>query len=320
MTNEDKEKLPIGRSGVVQKEGSFGSPLPPLAPLREATSSRRRGEGGEMPEDMPHPHKPGIGRWPSLFILSCSFFILHSSSLGEPASADKSIPVNDVRRIVAAVVSAAEHNNAARCQWQGDGLANYYVRSAAAVAAQENLAPRAFLLALGVSLDQTNVLRGNPFTRGYLKQLESDEDRARRLKLLGTPSLKGRADWLQHFAVCAALTVQTDAKTAEQIGILKELNDSFGKSGFSFADLAANDAGIAFAEKLLACPQPRQLLAGLAKDFRGEEYLPFMDDLEDGLPWEQLLERYGGPTDPRFLKACAAVRHCVRQLPVFDKR
>ena len=46
----------------------------------------------------------------------------------------------------------------------------------------------------------------------------------------------------------AALTVHFGPAAAEKAGLLKELADSEGKSGFSFIDLTADLSGIAFAE------------------------------------------------------------------------
>ena len=49
------------------------------------------------------------------------------------------------------------------------------------------------------------------------------------------------------FAISAALTAHSGAERAKQVGVAKEFLDALGSSGFSFADLAADYAGIASA-------------------------------------------------------------------------
>ena len=67
----------------------------------------------------------------------------------------------------------------------------------------------------------------------------------------------------------AALTVAAGPQAAESAGILKEMLDSRGGSGFSFADLSADFAGIAFARRLLDKPER---LADVEKNFRIGDY------------------------------------------------
>ncbi len=58
----------------------------------------------------------------------------------------------------------------------------------------------------------------------------------------------GRSDLPKHFLVSAALTVSGGSRFADLIGIAKEIDDADGGSGFSFADLAADKAGIRFGQ------------------------------------------------------------------------
>jgi hypothetical protein len=225
-----------------------------------------------------------------------------------------------VRRVLAAVVRAAEENDArAEGRLDGDALADFYVRRAAAAAREEKVPPAAFLLALGVALDDTNVLRGNPVARLYLKQVESDAERKRRLRVVGKPTLRGRHDWVMHFTISAALTAHSGPAVAEQIGILKEVLDSTGSSGFSFGDLAADFAGIAFANLLLDRPEEaRSRLRDLAETFDGNRYLPASaKDLEEDIPRERFQKLYGGTDEPRFARMCEKIRKSVLDAPGF---
>src|SRR5258708_10723933 len=120
---------------------------------------------------------------------------LVGQTLGESSPAKPDVAAAEVRTIVAALVKAAEENaGRGENRLKGDALADYYLRRAAATALADKVSPRAFLIALGVGLDDTDLLRKNPLTRGYWKQWESDDDRKRRLPLLGDPSLRNRHD------------------------------------------------------------------------------------------------------------------------------
>src|SRR5438105_663188 len=140
--------------------------------------------------------------------------------LGLPSAGptEKDTPaVEEVRAVVAAVVAAAEENAALpQGRRDGDALLDHYVRRAAAAAREQHVSERAFLVALGVALDHGDLLRNNLLTRFYLARVEPDDARQRRLKALGKPTLRGRSDWVQHFAVSAALTAFLGPEAAEQ--------------------------------------------------------------------------------------------------------
>lgn len=229
----------------------------------------------------------------------------------------KEFPAAEIRQVVEAIVEAAEKNAARpRDQLRGDALADYYVRRAAQSARSKRLPPPVLLLGLGVALDDTSLLRNNFLTRPYLRQVESDAERARRLRSIGSPTLRNRHDWLLHFWVSAALTAHVGAETAEQIGITKELMDARGGSGFSFGDLAADFAGVSFARQFLADKDSiDQRLRHVADLFKGNQYLPAVEDLEEGLKMEQFMEKYGGVKDARFLRACEVIRARISEAP-----
>ena len=92
--------------------------------------------------------------------------------------------------------------------------------------------------------------------------------------------------------------------------------DAQGTSGFSFADLAADYAGIELAKRLLA-EKGELRLGELVETFKGDDFLPKLDDLEDGLPWKAFVEKYGDTSDPRFLRHCEAIRARVLKCPGF---
>src|SRR5262245_13782104 len=114
------------------------------------------------------------------------------------------LPVEGARAVLAGVVQAAER----KPQNKGDELTAFYYREAAQAAGRlpEKERADAFLLAMAVALDESDLLRKNPVTRELWQQVEPEEARKRRLRVLGTPTMRDRHDLAQHFSVSGGLT------------------------------------------------------------------------------------------------------------------
>jgi len=100
----------------------------------------------------------------------------------------------------------------------------------------------------------------------------------------GIPLLRGRQDLSQHFIYSAALQQLSDLEIGLQIGEAKELLDSIsGGSGYSFSDLAADKAGLAFASYVTGesdnAEQAQQLLVNIKNE---NVFFPFIHDLPEG--------------------------------------
>lgn len=195
----------------------------------------------------------------------------------------------------------------------GDELADALIR-AGAQAADDG---KGFLIGVGVALDDANALRLHPRTKTIVERVESDRERRQRLNVLGKPSARGRQDLLKHFLVSAALAAIVGENEANLWGVGKELSDATreGGSGFSFADLAADRAGVRFARGVLAGSPP---VAGLASGFRLDNYLPSVDGLEEGLPLDEVIKRFGGQGDPRFDAQIAEIDRRINALPAYS--
>jgi uncharacterized protein YfiM (DUF2279 family) len=193
------------------------------------------------------------------------------------------------RRVVDAVRAAAEelarHPDA---ELVLDRLTEHYVRCAAAAARElpAETAPVAFLLGLGMALDDSPTLLLIPLTRGFSQAIESPAERATRCRCLANPTLVGRRDLAQHFFLSGYLTAVAGAAAAEAAGLSKELDDSgVGGSGFSYHDLAADLAGIDFASRVLA---REWSLNDLSTTFEIRAVMPSLEGLPQGLPWEDV--------------------------------
>ena len=150
--------------------------------------------------------------------------------------------------------------------------------------------------------DSAGVLQRTPVSSVIVQRVENEALRRRRLAAVGAPTLYARSDLAKHFFISAHATAVAGGQAAYTAGLAKEMLDARGGSGFSFADMAANRAGIAFANALLTGRVP---LEKLAADFRGEDYMPDIEGLPEGLAAKSFAAEYGGPSDPRYLAMIA---------------
>lgn len=130
-----------------------------------------------------------------------------------------------------------------------------------------------------------------------------------------TITLAGRVDSAQHWAVSALLAAGAGSPLANAVGLWKELADSRGGSGFSFADLAADLAGTRVGETLAGPHGPhlaRQLAAGMAEN----ALIPPLQGLPENLQQARFLARYGGPGDPRYEALEQDIARRVAALPL----
>lgn len=210
-------------------------------------------------------------------------------------------------RVLAAVAAAARENAAlpAPKRTSGDALLDLYARRAAAAAAD----PGAFLEGLAAALDLPSP--------SAAEGLETAEEAKARRRDLGEPTLRGRADLLRHFLVSALLVRGRGAAVAEAAGLAKEAADATpGGSGFSFADLLADLAGIRFAA-WLAGKDPGERLARLAREFRGDAVCPDPKGLPEGIREAELAREWGGPSGKRLLAEVESLRARVEALPLY---
>lgn len=238
---------------------------------------------------------------------------LRGARAGDGVVSDKDRTAAAARTVVAAVTRAASRNakQPYSQRLDGDALTGRLIQAGAASTRD----PKALLVGLGVALDNLGGLRINPRTRELVGQIESQRDRALRLNVLGQPTAQKRHDTLKHFIVSAALAVLVGEKEADLWGIGKELSDASGGSGFSFADLAANRAGVRFARGVMTGAPP---VAGLASHCEINAFVPSLGGLEEGIKLPDLIKRYGAQEDPRFKAQIAEIDARIARLPAYS--
>lgn len=131
--------------------------------------------------------------------------------------------------------------------------------------------------------------------------------------------LAGRKDLRQHFLVSAGLKLLSDTELGFAVGEFKELLDSNqGGSGFSFVDLAADRAGLRFAERATASEKSaRELQRKLAVAADEATFFPPLADLEEGLDAQGFSERYQDVQSSAYLDIVALIDRRLDTLPLY---
>jgi len=102
-----------------------------------------------------------------------------------------------------------------------------------------------------------------------------------------------RTDLPKHFFVSAALAVSASSRFAGLVGVAKEIDDSDGGSGFSFADLAADKAGVKFGELAIASAQKAILFQEKIRSLSNEnDLIPSISNLPEGIMELEFKRRY----------------------------
>jgi len=251
--------------------------------------------------------------------------LLEGSAPDLPAPIKLPAPtVTAARTVVEAIREAAEENHRRPAgsseeaggvgKLTGDELTAYYFRRAAAAAglAPSESAPDGYLLGLAIGLDDSPILRNDPLTGALAREVESEEDRRRRVAVLGRPTMRGRYDVTRHFIIACGLTTVLGPEAAERAGRMREWMDSRQGAGFSFVHLLAHMSGSAFAERIRSGDVG---FSTLAESFRVEDFVPSPHDLDEGLSWKAFLLQYGSLQDDRFHRRIATIHERIRSLP-----
>jgi hypothetical protein len=106
--------------------------------------------------------------------------------------------------------------------------------------------------------------------------------------------LAGRGDLLLHFLISAGLKIVSDSGVSATIGEFKELLDSDGGSGFSFVDLAADKAGIRFAEVATSSKKRAlHLQSIIAGETTEQTFFPDITGLPEGINDKDFKKLFG---------------------------
>ncbi len=133
-------------------------------------------------------------------------------------------------------------------------------------------------------------------------------------------TLLGRRDLAQHFVISAGLHAAADSGVAFAIGELKELLDSSaGGSGFSFDDLAADRAGVAFAQAMLDADQVR--LARMLEQLSDElVIMPSIGHLPSGMSEREFSRQFSDMDSDAYKAMVDEIDRRISALPMYSGR
>ncbi|MEA3638809.1 MAG: hypothetical protein VBE63_02570 [Lamprobacter sp.] len=132
-------------------------------------------------------------------------------------------------------------------------------------------------------------------------------------------SMRGRKDIAQHFFTSGALFLQGGSRLANLIGFAKELDDAKGSSGFSFKDIAANRAGIRFAQLATADPEAaRRMQAQARRGLSQADIMPAVDWLPESMSRAIFERDFGGGDDPAYRILINEIDRRIEALPIVD--
>jgi hypothetical protein len=174
---------------------------------------------------------------------------------------------------------------------------------------------RAAVLALGIAVGHERLAR--------FAGLDRDDDLVRAAaQLRQGASLRGREDWSRHYALSGALAVVESPFLSEVGGLLKEELDALGKgTGFSFGDLAADRAGIRFADVATTSDANAEALqARLRAGFSVDDYFPATDGLPENLTPEAFAATFGGVGAPRYRQVTGEIDARIERCPGLSLR
>ena len=133
--------------------------------------------------------------------------------------------------------------------------------------------------------------------------------------------LRGRGDLAQHFIYSAIIAELSNNQFSFNAGELKEILDSGkGGSGFSFADLLADNTGIEFAEittkNRQSAVRAQQILAAM-RDL--DDFFPYIHDLPEGLSEAQFASLFGSAQSPQYQAFVDQMNQRIYRLPLFNE-
>jgi hypothetical protein len=233
-----------------------------------------------------------------------------------------------VARHYEALLKTAESNaNLGKGALRGGALFDLYVQSVLTEAAKAgddakklDAELRAAFVALGLFVDDSALK--SPLLAKTFGGLETEAQEKQALKVRGTPTAAGRADAAKHFLVSAAIAAANGEGAARMAGVAKEMEDMHALdhgagTGYSFADLAANEAGIVFVGWLLQDPADR--LKKAEAKFSQASCVPSLEGLVEGLRTDEFDDKYGPVGSEAYNRFWKPIEEKIAALPLYQE-
>lgn len=190
--------------------------------------------------------------------------------------------------------------------YMGPLFADVRYRSTAESAVDEN---EAAIMALAI-------YAGHHRFANFIGEVQPKPDKA--ALPIKRPVLAGRTDLTQHFLFSAAIKILSQQGISAAIGEFKELMDrGDGGSGYSFVDLAADTAGIRFAQTALTAENAIELQTMLADNIEENVFFPDISQLPEGLTKEEFSANFTEVDSPLYNQMRELINARVDNLPAY---
>jgi len=150
-----------------------------------------------------------------------------------------------------------------------------------------------------------------------LGQLTGDSvppDQPREIRLV----IDSRQDIARHVVSSAAIAASAGVTTADVLSVYKEVHDARYRTGFSFADIAANQVGAAMGRIASHNPDDARLFQELMQSSLTEaDYMPALDGFDEGLTEQEFADRYGDRNSPAYQAKLEEIAVSVASRPLF---
>jgi hypothetical protein len=139
-----------------------------------------------------------------------------------------------------------------------------------------------------------------------------------------TPQRRGvllnkRIDTAQHFLGSAALAMSGQGALVETIGLAKELHDTHDGSGFSFIDLAADQAGALFGKNAIRSHEKALRMQDImSRSMDESQFIPRLKDLPESMNAEEFTTRFHHIGSPAFNAIKQQITDRINALTIYQ--
>jgi hypothetical protein len=131
--------------------------------------------------------------------------------------------------------------------------------------------------------------------------------------------LRDRKDLAQHFITSSALAFAGGSGFSNAVGIFKEISDSRGGSGFSFADLAADLSGTRFGKLSTKSRQSARQVQRRLSILINESFIqPDIKGLPEAMSENNFRRRFGGTSSPAYIQMLSNIQASIRRCGLYQ--
>lgn len=192
-----------------------------------------------------------------------------------------------------------------------------YIRVTLARAREQSKTPEQAVRHNEAAILALAIFIGHHRIANFVGDVQPDADRA--LKPASPAWLRERDDLAKHFIISAALKLLSEQGVSLAIGEFKELMDrAMGGSGYSFVDLTADMAGLAFADVATHASTAKEAQDMLVAARSDDVIMPSIDGLPEGLSKRAFEAQFGGVDSEAYLAMVEEIKSRLRQVPLYS--